>query len=184
MLIFDGDGDACRDSEYSNSWGFAAMIWGALVRRYAREIPGVDPNGSYLEFQSDNWTKLWTAEQNGLALRPWERDALRATYDYAVIRGADLERMAESFERFEDAHAKPGLACSLKLIAARMRELAVGERSQFTRPDVCFIGTSCGDDLWYVHGSDDDGGHPYNVKRDKKHWYVDPSASIQPGRAA
>jgi len=26
MLIFDGDGDACRDSEYSNSWGFAAMI--------------------------------------------------------------------------------------------------------------------------------------------------------------
>lgn len=176
MFVFDGDGDACDDSEYSNSWGFAAMIWEALLERYGKLIV---PEGR-ATFAMNDWPKLWKADEDDrLPLQPWERDVLRATYDHAIIRGADLERMADSFDRFEEAHAKPGSACSLKRIAARMRDLAAGVQTKFVRPDVCFQATSVAEDQWIVFDGGEDG-RPYNIKRDTKHFYVD----IAPGQAA
>lgn len=174
LLIVDNDGDVCDDSEYSNAWGFGPMIWQALIDRYRNAIPTIGRD----ELSLDNWPKLWKADENdGLPLRPWERDVLRATYDNAMIRGADLKRMAASMGMFYEAHSRHGVACSLKSIAARLRDLAEGTNTKFKAPDVCFIGTSVQEDPWIVFdGSDDDEGRPYNVKRDTKHWYVELAA--------
>lgn len=183
LHIVDDDGDICDDSQYANSWGFAAMIWSALVKKYAAQIPGIDPADRYLTSNFDNWPRLWKAT-DALPLEPWERDVLVATYDRAMVRGADLVRMAESMEAFQATHAEQNRVCTLNAIAARLRDLAAGEKTKITAPDVCFTATSVAEDLWYVPADDpDEEGRPYNVKKDTGHWFVD-LTPVAPGFAA
>lgn len=168
MFRVGADGALVQVARFSNSWGFAPMVWGTLVRRYQRDIPGVAPDDRYIESQSDYWPLLWEVAPR-LSLQPWECDVLIATYDNVVICGADLVRMAESMERFADVHPVDRRACSLKEIATCLHELA----REPSPPDICFNGTSVVN-LWWVadENDEDDEGRAYNVKTDTKHWYA------------
>src|SRR6185437_1462852 len=101
IFVFqEPDWTAKVHAELGNSWGWAAFVWEALLKRYRYAIRGIEPNDRYFH-GTHNWPKLWEQEAD-IPFEPWERNVLRATYDRAIIRGlTPLARIAGELRRFE-----------------------------------------------------------------------------------
>lgn len=172
QLIVFRNNEAEGDEKYRNGHGTAAMIWEALHRKYYRLI---HPNHPFMAPEvagiNGGWEALWKADQGGLAMRPWERLALKFTYDDALVKGSDVAALADALDRFEDAHAVPGRVCHLSAIAKRLRELGPVDA-------VGLYATSVGEYPWNVRweptDEDDDPDYrPYDLTRDTKHWFIE-----------
>ena len=96
--------------EYRNSHGSGPMIWDALCRKYLREE--MQEAGTHYPF--DFVDELVRYENRGDFLQPWELNALRATYERAVVLRNDLLTCADSLYIFAEAHRTPGRSCSLR----------------------------------------------------------------------
>jgi hypothetical protein len=170
IMIVNQEGDVEGALELRNSHGTAAMVWGALCRKYKDKIydtfRGSNPPPPY---EMMMWEDLWKATQDGrVELRWWEWNVLNWTYDNALIKGDDLETFVASLRMFEEAHALPGQVCHLLATADYLEGLLKSDRPRATG----LYATSVSDNPWWVRGENDDEGRSYNVDRDAKHWFV------------
>jgi hypothetical protein len=168
LYIIELDGNAIGGEEFRNSHGGASMIWTAICRRYSRTIW---PDAPLMQDQSCRWLSddhIWE-KFNALPLRWWEYNALRFTYDHQIVKAFDLELMAESLERFEDAHGTPSCVCHLPAMAMEIRETIKDGYPL----GVCLYATSCGDNLWSVYDDGSDDCRPYNINIDTKHSFIE-----------
>ncbi len=174
LYVAQANGDVVLDSEFRNSWGGGAFVWTALCQRYAVAIKGLVPKEKRLdactwpghpqEYQiNEDWKALWRLPEEDL--RPWERDVLLSTFDWTLIAPPDLERLAKSMRRFEDAHARPNQVCSLLQQAGRIEELA-----QSGVRGIGWNQTSVNGDAWQGPWNESDQeSEIYNIDRHEKH---------------
>ena len=150
------------------SW--LTVVWGTLVERYRRLLY---PNEGIFESRQhppmDAPETLWKRYKE-LPLRPWERDVLEFTFDWALVPKDGLAKMAASMRRWADAHAKPGVVCHAKAWADELDRLSGDPECQ----GVGLYGHSVGDCLWWVSAKDvDDDGRSYNINVDSRHWWIE-----------
>ena len=137
------------------------------------------------------WQYLWECvKDDKVNLRNWEYNVLVSTYDDAMVRREDLLKLADDYDKFEEALHPKGRVCHLSSIAKDMRK-AYEDGAQ----GICFYAMSVGEDPWdgvYIEENPDDldleygteeydeqeelwedSFRPYNVNTDTKHWYVE-----------
>jgi hypothetical protein len=165
QLIAFRNGEAEPDEEYKNSWGGAAMIWNALVRKYQSNfLLGRSPRKICFE----EWQDLFDAvKAERLKLHPWEQCVLEWTYDNALVRREHLREIAVALEKFEDAHAIPNQICHLKAAALRMRKLAEDESVEA----VGLYAMSVSENPWLEQDGEEE--RPYSLKTGTRHWFVE-----------
>lgn len=155
------EGQMTSQDEFSNSYGFAILVWDSLMAKYAAEYEHAYPGRSQYRHDPEGLWK-WVAQgaPSGYGdhrtivpaqLRPWELNVLYLTYDMAYIQGEkQMLRFAESCLIFEEALVQtPSRVTHLVEIAKATQRLV---REGFTY--LGFYGTSCGENLWYGRVSD------------------------------
>lgn len=176
----DNDGEFTEAGEYRNSYGSAVFIWHALLDTYKRGIlngrplmgdPGVGWDPSAVD-RFSAYDLLWKYDSKGGELQPWERNALKSTYDNALLPRAGMLTMADSLERFAAAHhtgKRLHGVCSLREQAATLREIhAKGALA------AAWNQTSCSE-FWgdgTYEDDEDETSTPYSIDRDDKHWEI------------
>ncbi len=174
LYVVQQNGDAIPEAEFRNSWGGAAFIWAALATRYKDQIVALgEPDDFYdlrggkeLKFDRE-WPLVWHYEQaDNCAMTQWEHNACRATYDKALIAPESFPMLADSFERFQDAHRKPSRVCSLGDQASIIRRLTNAR-------GVGWNWTTVGDSFWDIWSEEREEGRPYNIDRDEGHEFVE-----------
>lgn len=166
-------------TELKNSWGWAAFVYEALLRRYSGQIRGIKPGDRYL-YGTHNWAKLWEQEAE-IPFEPWERNVLRATYDRAIIRGlTPLARIAGEMRRFQREHHHPwDGVCHLDTIGVIIEKLLFDMGHTWKPTAIGFQPTSVAEELWRVPVADDpDETRMYDLQRDKLHHEVELVPSI------
>lgn len=175
LYVADQNGDMEPDLEQRNGSGSGTVIWSALIWKYEREIW---PDYALMPpYQSHNYQALFDSWKK-LSLKPWERDVLLMTYDYALVAPTRYLEMAASMRQFSEALSRPGEVEHLTKWADRLTELAATPGQ--TLGAGLYL-TSVGDN-WWAEAHDDDHPdtdndvyyRPYNIVKDDKHFWVEP----------
>lgn len=152
------DGNFGVAAEFRNSWGSAAFIWSALARTYG--VSHVNP------FKA--WERVWTPDFEA-RIEPFERLVLHSTYDRAVLRKEDFERMAEAMETFAEKHDTGETVCSLRKQAEALRTAKEGGAEY-----AAWNQTSVSESLWWLPAQcEHEEERPYNIHCDSGHRFID-----------
>jgi hypothetical protein len=161
MFVVKNNGEVLPLSEFSNSWGSAAMVWTALCEKY-----NVRDKYGYTSF--DAWQDLWKLEQEKtVKLEQFERNVLFSTYDNAMVASKDFLKFADSLRKFQEVHAKPKQVCHLSAFADKI------EKIKDDYIGVCFWQTSVADNPWSEYDGKTDEFFPYNTNTGTKHWFIE-----------
>lgn len=158
------NGDVIPIAKYKNAHGGAAFVWTSLAKKY--EIDG--PLIAFRPGERSRWENLWDwAKANPDRLRAWEWNTLLSTYDNVVV--TDLDLLADSLVRFEDALANGIHVCHLALQARELRLLAAeGYRG------AAWNQTSVNADyIWCIYDEVTDEQRSYNIDRADQHWIAE-----------
>lgn len=134
------------------------FIWEALCGAYGIE-------GSF--FGDDNkYSKLWSGDEDGtLGLKPWETNALRTTYDNAVVERGALPAIAASLREFHRAYRNDTKVCSLSAQANAIDD-AYSKGARAVAWNQTSVNADC---RWLGVRIDEDDYRPYNIDRDNDH---------------
>jgi len=177
ICTVDPKGECVPSFEFRNSWGGAALIWDYFTQKYFPPDPDKKP-----------WEQKVGMHRGIDGLKPvwdlFERDdipyhelvVLGSTFDFVMVRGEDLNRLADAFSKVYDSMIQMGIIAvggsrveHISTQAGLFREIA-SNPLQPTQA-ICWQQTSVAADMWRVS----DGGEecrPYNINTDSKHWFL------------
>jgi hypothetical protein len=160
------DGDLTCEYEFKNSHGGAMFIWNALINKYGIE----GPTYAFHEGEKDRYQRLWDfARDNPTKLRPWELNALLSTYDNVTVVREDMLALADSLDRFKDAHDSGKYVCSLAEQATAIRE--AHKKGAHV---IAWNQTSVNGDAWLgEYNEETDDYDSYNIHKNDDHWKAD-----------
>jgi len=154
-------------------------IWTSLSQRH---LPGSDGFGGVMNGFEDLFALIKTDK-----LERWEKIVLLTTCDNVMVRAENFIETAEAFEKFHEEYKAPneGKVFHMKVQADLLRELA-GEVEEHGWRAICWNQTSVnGDCPWYGcrtelsedhpeydPDGDNEDQRPYNIDRDKDHWFA------------
>lgn len=139
VLTFkDGSPDIVK--EFSNAWGGHAFIWDALFDKYLKKHDYDTWLSNVNAGKADS--PLW-----GLAARPdlslVERAVHIATFDRAIVKQENLQKMADDFRAFRELFLNKKVECHLDEWAEFIDENLDAEA-------IGFYGTSVAENPWYI----------------------------------
>lgn len=158
LILFDKDGNAAVHEEYKNSWGGSALVWASLCEEY-----GVTPrDGEY-----DPWSHLWERVKDGSTiLKPFEKVVLYFTYDNALVKAENFEKLADALREFWIAHQKPTRANHLDAWSRDLRKLPEGTQA------IGLWATSVCECPWTGFDEEEEKHTFYNLAEGEKHWFI------------
>jgi hypothetical protein len=142
QIITFKDGIPDKRQEFKNSWGGTAFIWDVLFDKYLKKN------------QYDTWlgnagkadSPLWSIAANP-KLSLVERAVHISTFDRAIVKQENLQRIANDFRAFRKLFPNDGRICHLNewagFIELNLNVEAIG-----------FYGTSVAENLWYIYPSE------------------------------
>lgn len=154
MFGFDKKGDAYNLADIKNSWRGAVAAWNYIYNKYVGgDFPMFGEEG-FKQFPA-NFDKMEEVDQI----------VLLTTYDYALIKREDFQKVINAFRDFKGD-------TSLKEQADIIEESLEDE-------DCIAIGwnqTSVNGDNWCNYGgydNENDECIPYNINTGSKHWFLE-----------
>lgn len=178
MHVAHADGDVHDYKEYRNGHGYALPAWEYLANKYIPRLPGEDDSKFHIRWWYTDACKAVWALAKDKRLETWELLVLHASFDHAVVEREHFHKLAAAFEHIgrEYAKIKPECVNHYPAMANDIRTLPPEVQA------ICFTATSCGDNLWWAYDECEcpncgdshrkEEGRPYNLKKDKSHWYV------------
>lgn len=141
-------------AEYKNSWGSAPVIWKYLFEKYIQPNL-VDPEWANFLSHSKEVFALYETD----LLQEWEKICLALTFDYALIRKQDVEKICESlYEMWKNTFDCDSVNHLQKLVKDLQDFYSEEDNSNYY---IGFYWNSIVDDFWYEYKAED-----------KKHWFI------------
>jgi len=151
------NGKATYGPEFRNAWGGAAFIWDALFNKYIK-----DPMREYHTWVTDE-KPLWAlAKRKDLPM--FERVALAATFDWALVMWVNFKTFASDIRTFVAAHPEGNKVCHLSQWADFI------EKSDADA--IGFHHTSVSENPWFTLDEEKEEDVPYDISTGEEHWDI------------
>lgn len=160
IFVTQPNGDVIGDEEFANSYRGAMFVWNSLGRKAFGRTPG---------FGSSDYERIWNLIKTN-KISNEEKITLGTTYDGVMVKKEHLPIVADAFRKFAECN-DPNGGSSLTEQAERLEDLFNKEIHS-----VSWCQTSvCDHQMGTVYDDDnpDDEGRPYNIFKDKGHWFLD-----------
>jgi hypothetical protein len=154
MFGFNKNGNAYDLAEIKNSWRGGMAIWNYLYDKYI--------GGNFPMFGADGFKQLNAKFDK---MPECEQISLLTTYDYALVKREDFQKIIDAFRKFEGDTSLKEQADIIEDALADEDCVAVGWNQ-----------TSVNGDNWTNYGGYDDEKDeciPYNINTGDKHWFLD-----------
>jgi hypothetical protein len=158
------DGDVHHYADCQNSWGGWMHIWHVYGQRMGL-IHGPGDIGRMM--MTDGFGAIW---QRTPELPEGDQWVMRGTFDRVMIRKEDLVMYRVWLCYFCVDATTPTLEELILVLDRAIKDDAVCA--------LCFNGTSVSENPWRVYDGTnrdeygDDEGRPYNINRDRHHWWI------------
>lgn len=163
LKIIHADGTVHRHSQFSNSHGFAPLIWGPICERFLGD-----------RYAWRDWKPLERLAYDKRMPQHW-RAMLQLTFDRPIIEVAFYGQAVEDMRKFvrDTEQVNVGGVNHLPAIAETIQSIQAQNAVNRVSHGVCFRGTSVGEDPWVILERPDGASErPYNLNRDTGHFSV------------
>jgi len=163
------DGTPRTYEEYRNAWGGAAYIWTSLIDAYLVGRGGATSLGAMM-CQDENMNGMKPLWELGKDLRVPEnfRFILLSTFDRAMVRASDFNRLADAMDEFVRTFPPGDRACSLPAQAQTLRQMALSGEWRAA----CWHQTSVSENPWIGWDEEKDESIPYNIDTGEDHFFI------------
>lgn len=148
---------------FGSAWHGAPIVWGKLAEKY------LGRNSAAWMLDPRLLRRLWGLADDPAVSRA-ERITLLSTFDRVLCEAARFSELNWAFDEFLKEHDPLGRShCSL------MAQAIVILRQTWSYPGVLGVGwrqTSVTDCPWVVYDEETDEDRPYDINRDKGHWWL------------
>jgi hypothetical protein len=150
------NGDTTFYGEAPNSWGYGALVWDVLGKKY------VDSN--FVLFNDSLFNKLFELFEYG-DIKERDRIVLGSTSDYVYIAKQNIPKLIEALKSFYNEYGNdkvPTILVTAKILEKMLKE-----------PDTrgcAFNMTSVSNPYWEEYDSVTDSYSPRNIDTDTKVW--------------